>query len=124
MQVVTDPHGQVLWLSPALPGRCHDLTADRARRIIRIGERQEVPIPADRAYIGADARVTTRARRPAGGELTLTQQTVNRAPSRGRATVETGIARLKSWRVFRRARCSPNRMTSIAAAVLTLKRQR
>ncbi|MEU2718900.1 IS5/IS1182 family transposase, partial [Streptomyces sp. NPDC007205] len=25
---------------------------------------------------------------------------------------------------FRRARCSPNRMTSIAAAVLTLERQR
>ncbi|MFD7281901.1 IS5/IS1182 family transposase, partial [Streptomyces sp. NPDC059862] len=28
------------------------------------------------------------------------------------------------WRIFRRARCSPNRMTSIAAAVLTLERQR
>ncbi|MFC9912889.1 IS5/IS1182 family transposase, partial [Streptomyces rochei] len=26
--------------------------------------------------------------------------------------------------IFRRARCSPNRMTSIAAAVLTLERQR
>ncbi|MGC0334539.1 hypothetical protein RKD23_007529 [Streptomyces sp. SAI-170] len=26
---------------------------------------------------------------------------------------------LKSWRIFRRARCSPNRMTVIAAAVLT-----
>ncbi|MFI1044929.1 IS5/IS1182 family transposase, partial [Streptomyces griseoruber] len=27
-------------------------------------------------------------------------------------------------RIFRRARCSPNRMTVIAAAVLTLERQR
>ncbi|MET9426088.1 IS5/IS1182 family transposase, partial [Streptomyces sp. NPDC006365] len=27
-------------------------------------------------------------------------------------------------RIFRRSRCSPNRMTSIAAAVLTLERQR
>ncbi|MET9425702.1 IS5/IS1182 family transposase, partial [Streptomyces phaeochromogenes] len=26
--------------------------------------------------------------------------------------------------IFRRSRCSPNRMTSIAAAVLTLERQR
>ncbi|MET9520638.1 IS5/IS1182 family transposase, partial [Streptomyces sp. NPDC002994] len=26
--------------------------------------------------------------------------------------------------IFRRARCSPNRMSSIAAAVLTLERQR
>ncbi|MGW2680120.1 IS5/IS1182 family transposase, partial [Streptomyces sp. NPDC001436] len=27
-------------------------------------------------------------------------------------------------RIFRRARCSPNRMTVVAAAVLTLERQR
>ncbi|MEU3009088.1 IS5/IS1182 family transposase, partial [Streptomyces sp. NPDC006855] len=27
-------------------------------------------------------------------------------------------------RIFRRARCSPNRMTAIAAAILTLERQR
>ncbi|MFC5809403.1 IS5/IS1182 family transposase, partial [Streptomyces heilongjiangensis] len=38
--------------------------------------------------------------------------------------VERGVARLKSWRIFRRSRCSPNRMSSIAAAVLTLERQR
>ncbi len=124
VQVVTDLHGEVLWLSPALPGRCHDLTAARDHRIIRICERQGVPILADRAYIGAGAWVTTLARRPAGGELTLTQQTVNRALSRARAPVERGIARLKSWRIFRRSRCSPNRMTSIAAAILTLERQR
>ncbi|MFC8296036.1 IS5/IS1182 family transposase, partial [Streptomyces sp. NPDC057242] len=28
------------------------------------------------------------------------------------------------WRIFRRARCSPSRLTSIAAAILTLERQR
>ncbi|MGW1857411.1 IS5/IS1182 family transposase, partial [Streptomyces collinus] len=28
------------------------------------------------------------------------------------------------WRIFHRARCSPNRMTVIAKAVLTLERQR
>ncbi|MEU2716786.1 transposase family protein [Streptomyces sp. NPDC007205] len=123
-QVVTDLHGEVLWLSPALPGRCHDLTAARAHRIIRICERQGVPILADRAYIGAGAWVTTPARRPAGGELTPTQQAVNRALSKAWGPVERGIARLKSWRIFRRSRCSPNRMTSIAAAVLTLERQR
>ncbi|MFM9449412.1 IS5/IS1182 family transposase, partial [Streptomyces acidiscabies] len=33
------------------------------------------------------------------------------------------VARLKAWRIFRRSRCSPNRMSSIAA-VLTLERQR
>jgi hypothetical protein len=41
-----------------------------------------------------------------------------------RAPVERSMARLKSWRIFRRSRVSPNRMTSIAKAVLTLERQR
>ncbi|MDH6222970.1 hypothetical protein M2283_010322 [Streptomyces pseudovenezuelae] len=124
LQVVTDPAGRLLWISPALPGRAHDLTAARTHRIIRICERQGVPVLADRAYMGADPWVTTALRRPPGRDLTPTQQTVSRALSAARAPVERGVARLKSWRIFRRARCSPNRMTSIAAAVLTLERQR
>ncbi|SFH13778.1 IS5/IS1182 family transposase [Streptomyces mirabilis] len=124
VQVVTDPAGRLLWISPALPGRAHDPTAARTHRIIQICERQGVPILADRVYMGAGPWVTTSLRRPPGGELTPTQQTVNRALSAARAPVERGVARLKSWRIFRRSRCSPNRMTSIAAAVLTLERQR
>ncbi len=42
--MVTDPDGRLLWLSPSLPGRAHDLTAARTHRIIRICERQGVPI--------------------------------------------------------------------------------
>lgn len=122
VQVVTDPSGHVLWLSPTLPGRAHDLTAARTHRIIRICERQGVPVLADRAYIGAGPWVTTPLRRPPGRDLTPTQQTVSRALSAARAPVERGVARLKSWRIFRHARCSPNRMTSIAKAVLTLER--
>ncbi|MEU1691546.1 transposase family protein [Streptomyces hirsutus] len=45
-----------------------------------------------------------------------TRRTVNRALARSRAPVERGMARLKSWRIFRRSRITPNRMTSIAAA--------
>lgn len=43
VQVLTDPKGELLWISPALPGRTHDLTAARAHRIIRICERQGLP---------------------------------------------------------------------------------
>ncbi|MFJ6899448.1 transposase family protein [Streptomyces hokutonensis] len=124
VQVVTDPAGRLLWISPALPGRTHDLTAARTHRIIRICERQGVPVLADRAYTGAGPWVTTALRRPPGRGLAPTQQTVNRALSAARAPAERGIARLKFWRIFHRSPCSPNRMTSIAAAVLTLERQR
>lgn len=34
------------------------------------------------------------------------------------------MARLKSWQIFRRSRISPNRMTVITKAVLTLEGQR
>ncbi|MFH9216128.1 transposase family protein [Streptomyces globisporus] len=57
-------------------------------------------------------------------ELTPTEKTLNQALAAARAPVERGVARLKSWRIFRRSRCSPDRMTSIAKAVLTLERQR
>ncbi|MCF3165786.1 hypothetical protein IPZ64_02400 [Streptomyces violaceoruber] len=79
---------------------------------------------ADRAYQGAGPWVTTGLKRPPGGELTLTQRTVDRTPAVARAPVERGMARLKPWQIFRRSRISPNRMTVIAKAVLTLQRQR
>ncbi|EFL19396.1 transposase [Streptomyces sp. C] len=42
VQVVADSAGKVLGISPALPGRTHDLTAARTHRIPRICERQGV----------------------------------------------------------------------------------
>ncbi|MFK4119967.1 transposase family protein [Streptomyces longwoodensis] len=123
VQVLTDPAGELLWISPALPGRTHDLTAARTHRIIRTCERQGVPALADRAYTGAGPWVTTGLKRPPGGELTPTQRTVNRALATARAPVERGMARLKTWQIFRRSHISPNRMTVIAKAVLTLERQ-
>ncbi|MFF2788005.1 transposase family protein [Streptomyces sp. NPDC058049] len=76
------------------------------------------------AQIAAGPWVTTPIRRLPNRDLTTTQRTVNRALSAARAPVERSIARLKSWRILRKARCSPNRMTVIVAAVLTLERQR
>ena len=124
VQVVTDPQGRLLWLPPALPGRTRDLTAARTHKIIRICERQGVPISADLAYQGGGPWVSTGIKRRPLRELTSTEKTVNRALAAARAPVERGVARLKSWRIFRRSRCSPNRMTSVAKAVLTLERQR
>lgn len=124
VQVVADPTGKLLWISPPLPGRTHDLTAARTHRIIRICERQGVPVLADRAYIGAGSWVTTPIRWLPQQDLNPTQRTINRALSAARTPVERSVAQLKSWRIFRKARCSPNRLSSISAAVLTLERQR
>jgi DDE superfamily endonuclease len=79
VQVVTDPGGRLLWISPTLPGWAHDLTAARAHRVIRICERQGVPVLADRAYMGAGPWVTTPLRCRPGRDLIPTQQSVNRA---------------------------------------------
>lgn len=49
VQVVTDPVGEILWLSLALSGRTHDLTAARTHKILRLYARQGVPILADMA---------------------------------------------------------------------------
>lgn len=108
VQVVTDPGGRLLWLSPALPGRAHDLTAARIHRIIRICERQGVPILADLVYQGGGPWVSTGIKRKPLQELTLTEKSLRRALAAARAPVERGVARLKSWRIFRRSRCSPN----------------
>jgi hypothetical protein len=71
--VVTDPVGRLLWISPALPGRAHDLTAARTHRIVRICERQGIPVLADRAYLGAGPWVTTPVR-PARQRLVTRSQ--------------------------------------------------
>lgn len=86
--------------------------------------RYRVPVLADHAYVGAGPWVTTPIRRLPNRGLTTTQRTVNRARSAARAPVQRSIARVKSWRIFRKDRCSPNRMTAIAAAVVTLERPR
>lgn len=45
VQAVSDPAREILWLSPALPGRTHDLTATRTHKIHRICPRQGAPGP-------------------------------------------------------------------------------
>ncbi|MGX1952628.1 transposase family protein [Streptomyces anulatus] len=124
VQVVTDPQGRLLWLSPALPGRTHDLTAARTHQIIRTVSARGVPILADLAHQGGGPWVTTGIKRRPLQDLTCTEKTLNRAMAEARAPVERGVARLNSWRIFRRSRCSPNRMTSIANDSRTLKRHR
>lgn len=59
MQVVARPVGTPLWFSRALPGRTHDLTADRAHGIVETCLTREILVLADRACQGAGAAVRT-----------------------------------------------------------------
>ena len=79
------------------------------------------PIPPTRAVA---LWLTTGIERSPLRGLTSAEKTVDRAPAAARAPVEHGVARLKYWRTFRRSRCGPNRMASIAKAVLTPERRR
>ncbi|MGW8955502.1 transposase family protein [Streptomyces sp. NPDC055709] len=124
LQVITDPAGRILWISRALPGRSHDLTAARRHRIIATCVRLGMPVLADLGYIGADDTFTVPHRRRPRRDLTVTQQSVNRAHARLRYPVERGIARLKTWKIFRHARCSPSWLTHAAKAILTLESYR
>ncbi len=108
LQVITAPDGTLVWISPALAGRVHDLTAARRHQIIATCIRLGIPILADKAYQGAGAQTAVPARRRPGRDLSIKQKSVNRAHSRLRWPVERPIARLKTWRVLRKAHISPN----------------
>jgi hypothetical protein len=57
VQFLTDPHGELIWASPALPGSTHDLTAAREHGII--------DALTDRAQEASQARETQEAVQPA-----------------------------------------------------------
>ncbi|WP_406054072.1 hypothetical protein OG462_42320 [Streptomyces sp. NBC_01077] len=60
--------------------------------------------------------LTAARRHKIGKDLTTAQKSVNRAHSRLRWPAERAIARIKTWRIPRKARCSPNKITSISRA--------
>lgn len=107
LQVITDPAGRSLSISRALPGRSHDLTAARRHRIIATCLRLCMPVLADLGYVGAGGTFAVPHRRRPRQDLTVTQKSINRAHARLRYPVERGIAWLKTWKIFRHARCSP-----------------
>ncbi|CAM5700770.1 hypothetical protein SGRIM128S_08131 [Streptomyces griseomycini] len=76
------------------------------------------------AHQGGGPWLATDIERRPPQEPAPTEKTVDRVLAAARAPVERGVARLGSWRISRRSRRSPNRMTPIAEAALTLERQR
>ncbi len=95
LQVITDLQGTIVWISRALPGRTHDLTAARIHRIVATCVRLGIPALADLAYLGAGGTFATPTQRPPRKEHTARQRSLNRAHVRPRYPVERGMATLK-----------------------------
>ncbi|MGW2207088.1 transposase family protein [Streptomyces sp. NPDC001774] len=79
-----------------------------------------VDVLADKGYTGAGSTVITPFRRRPDTELPDRYKKPNRVHAGLRAPAERTISRIKQWRIFRHARISPDRLTSAAAAILTL----
>ncbi|BCB83517.1 transposase family protein [Phytohabitans suffuscus] len=119
LQGLIDPRrGDLVWISDGLPGSTHDLTAARTHDIIRSAARADVELLADKGFQGAGGTVTSPHK---GRKLTKDQKTHNRMVNSVRGPGERGFAVLKTWRIFTKVRCCPQRVGPLAKAVLTLE---
>ncbi|MGI8332718.1 transposase family protein [Actinomadura scrupuli] len=123
LQFLTDPHGRLIWASPALPGSTHDLTAARTHGIVAALTGRAIACFADKGYLGVGGAIGTPYRKPKGRKLDKRKKLYNRHHAKIRALGERGAATLKTWHILRKARCSPGRLTAIIQAILTLHHQ-
>jgi hypothetical protein len=118
-QGLSDPHGNLLWISDGLPGSVYDLTAARHHGILDACRAAGLLLLADRGYIGAGPGVLVPYRswkKPLGPAY----KAANNAHSALRCHVERGFAALKTWRVLTRVRAGTERVTAYARAILHL----
>ncbi|WP_067824372.1 transposase family protein [Actinomadura kijaniata] len=120
IQFITDPHGQLIWASAALPGSVHDLTAARIHGIIDALTHQAIACYTDKAHCGAGGVIGTPFKRRKHRRLGKRKRLFNRHHAQVRAVGEQGAATLKNWHLLRRARWSPARITTIVQAILAL----
>jgi hypothetical protein len=119
LQGLIDPRrGDLVWISDGLPGSTHDLTAARTHGVIGAATRADVELLADKGFQGAGGTVTTPHK---GRKLTKAQKAHNRMVNSVRGPGERGFAVLKTWRIFTKVRCCPQRVGVVAKAVLTLE---
>jgi hypothetical protein len=127
VQVIADPIGRLVWISPALPGARHDIGAAREHGIIDAFAQAGVRAVADTAYQGTGPAVAVPQRRrrldPDTGRyrrLSSNQKDVNTAHARQRGPGERVNAELKNWRILRKIRSCPNNAAKLVAAVQAL----
>jgi hypothetical protein len=122
VQVIADPAGRLAFVSPAVPGSTHDLTATRDHALIAALASANVMTFADKANQGAGGTVRTpfkrHHRRP---PLSRNQKQVNRAHAKIRGIGERAVATLKTRKLLTKLHCCPQRATALLAAIFALQ---
>ena len=122
VQSLTGPSGIPLWVSAALPGSTHDITA--ARQLVLPEARpylKKVPILADSGYEGAGAGVLVPVKKPRNGELDINTKTRNMLLRGARYQGERAFALMSQrWRAIRHVSADPSQIGDIAKSVLVL----
>jgi DDE superfamily endonuclease len=122
VQALTGPSGIPLWVSAALPGSTHDITA--ARQLVLPEARpylKKVPILADSGYEGAGAGVLVPVKKPRNGELDINTKTRNMLLRGARYQGERAFAPMsRRWRAIRHVSADPPQIGDIAKSVLVL----
>jgi hypothetical protein len=128
-QALTDDHGGLLWVGPALPGATHDLTAIAESSAAPVLAETEVIVLADKAYIGIANRLGlagafTPKRRRKHDDRPEPVRTVegefNTELARQRVHVEHAIRRIKLNKILHGYRRRPQHLTHTIQACAAL----
>jgi DDE superfamily endonuclease/Helix-turn-helix of DDE superfamily endonuclease len=118
LQVIATPGGDIVWVSGALPGAVHDLTAARIWGIIRELAASGLVVPADKGYHGAG---DLSAPPTAAGANRPPRKTPTAPCAQLRSPGERANAQIKTWRILRKLRCCPWRAGQLAKAIHVLQ---
>ena len=124
VQGVIGLDGELLYLGQARCGSTHDTAAARADHIVEAAANADVELIADLGYHGAGDTVRTPVKRKPGRGISPRDQRANREHARVRCQGERGFAQLKAFKVLRRVRISPCRITTLARSIHTVIRLR
>jgi hypothetical protein len=118
LQVVSTPDGTILWVSGALPGSVHDTAAARIWNVLAALREAGLIALADKGYHGIGEPVITPYK---GKGKPASQKNANRAHAKLRGPGERANAQLKTWRILRKLRSSPERAGRLAKAIHVLQ---
>jgi len=104
IQVITDTHGNLQWISPILHGSVHDVKAFDTHEIL--GHLNPRNIIADKGYIGRGLHTPVRTQ--PGRKLTESEEDYNQRINHIRWPIERAIAHLKTWRILSTIYIIPN----------------